>query len=422
MSDDATRLAVFNPGTHPAPKWIAAEAARQGRLFAYATGVGLAETEILAIQKVSARAANRLRQRMLPPEISRAALLRGGALQEVKSLRSIARSDWPAARRSLTARNQIILDKLGRLLDRSPEAAEVLLLPTGTRVDVHRRISLPIVLYTTLPIASHGEAVLRQEAEANPRWANFIGDIATDERSDFDAAELEKARVVLANSSYTAASFRAAGVPSESIRIEPLSVDRERVWISAGIAAPVTRKRASGEVLKLAFVGQIVQRKGLSYLFEALNRLPEGQVELTLVGTDPLGMTDALRAAYPAVRAHFTGPMPQGRVWKLLSDSHVMVFPSLLEGFGNVILEALAVGCPVITTARTGAPDLGIFGNSAVEVSPGDVESLHIAVVDLLANEDYRQWLSNNARSLDVFGGWSGYARRALKAAATALY
>jgi len=68
----------------------------------------------------------------------------------------------------------------------------------------------------------------------------------------------------------------------------------------------------------------------------------------------------------------------------LLSSAAVFVYPSLYEGFGLPVLEAMACGAPVVTSNRSSLPE--IVGNAAISVDPYDVSALAEAITHLLAN------------------------------------
>ncbi len=113
--------------------------------------------------------------------------------------------------------------------------------------------------------------------------------------------------------------------------------------------------------LKIIFVGQPCQRKGLELLFKALMRFPQEHFSLVVVGR---GIIDyELIDHYSQVlNFEFRKDISEKEKGALLANSDVLVLPSYSEGFGHVLLEALTLGTPVITTNNTGASD--IFDNS----------------------------------------------------------
>ncbi|WP_349269653.1 glycosyltransferase family 4 protein [Mycolicibacterium parafortuitum] len=274
--------------------------------------------------------------------------------------------------------------------------------------------NIPYVIYTPLPHSSYCAGVFQVEAEENPQWAPYIGYVFDQFEAEDAAREATGASAVLANSGFAGDSFK-EWVPPSRIAVVPLSLDAHTVRRSIGISPP--NRRARDEKFKLVYAGMITQRKGLSYLVEAVNSsVHRGQIELTLIGSDQWGMGAALRRAFPRVDINICRPMSQALLWRELAQHHAFVFPTLLDGFGNAMLEALACGLPIIATDRCGAPDLGIFGEAGMQVAVSSSASIRHALDTLYEDEDRRAEMAAAASRLPIFDGWSGYASRAIGA------
>ena len=139
--------------------------------------------------------------------------------------------------------------------------------------------------------------------------------------------------------------------------------------------APKENGTASSPKLRVLFVGSLGQRKGLSYLFAACRQV-KGAVSLTVIGRKPEEPCPALDRELESIRWIPSCPHPE--ILAEMAAHDVFVFPSLFEGFGLVLLEAMAMGLPVITTAHTAGPEnvrlspLGIdstYGMSATRYS-----------------------------------------------------
>lgn len=133
--------------------------------------------------------------------------------------------------------------------------------------------------------------------------------------------------------------------------------------------------------LKLLFVGGLSQRKGIADLFDAVDRIGN-RVELTVVGRKTGGSCPALDAALAKHR--WIETMPHAQVLKTMREHDVLVFPSLFEGFGLVITEAMAQGTPVITTDRTAGPDVITNGHDGWFTAAGSVDELQASIEKLL--------------------------------------
>jgi alpha-1,3-rhamnosyl/mannosyltransferase len=144
------------------------------------------------------------------------------------------------------------------------------------------------------------------------------------------------------------------GLPAERVTVVPNAVDR--VFTPAGEAA-------AGEYV-LA-VGTLEPRKNLPRLAEAAARLG---VELRVVGTRGWG-----RVAVPG-SVRLLGEVPDAELAALYRGARCLAYPSLYEGFGLPVLEAMACGCPVVTSAGGACEE--VAGGAAVLVDPLDVASI----------------------------------------------
>ena len=106
--------------------------------------------------------------------------------------------------------------------------------------------------------------------------------------------------------------------------------------------------------LKVLYVGSLGQRKGLSYGLEAVAALGE-QVSLTLIGRPTASDCKPLIKALD--RHQWIASLPHAQILEQMRQHDVLLFPTLFDGFGLVITEALSQGLPVITTAHSGAPE-----------------------------------------------------------------
>jgi len=132
----------------------------------------------------------------------------------------------------------------------------------------------------------------------------------------------------------------------------------------------------------LLFVGTLCQRKGIKYLLDALDLLPKGSVELTVCGraVDNLELFKNRRAV-----VHVRPSISASGLLDAYQSSDLFVFPSLAEGFAQVLLEAMACGLPIISTTRTAAPDLIRDGREGLIIEPRDVLAVTRAVEYFLA-------------------------------------
>lgn len=186
---------------------------------------------------------------------------------------------------------------------------------------------------------------------------------------------------------------------SEAVRaelIEFLGVAAERVvTVPLGVTpmdggdAEAGRRHAGHDRYVLA-VGTVEPRKDLPGLVRAIDHLAAGGLDLPLVHVGPDGWgTEALEAALETMQrpelVHRMGRVADDALRDLYAGAHVVAYPSVYEGFGLPVLEAMSAGVPVVST-RIGAIE-EVAGGAARLVPVGDVEAL-AAAIDVVWNDD----------------------------------
>ncbi len=149
----------------------------------------------------------------------------------------------------------------------------------------------------------------------------------------------------------------------------------------------------------ILFVGSGFRRKGLSGLIKAMALLKEKKVKLLIVGNDRkrpyLRLVKRLELADKVV---FTGGSRE--TYKFYAAANIFVFPTLYEPFGNVCLEALSSGLPLIVSRSSGAAEIITGGEEGFLLdNPGDPEEI-ARKIKMVFDEETRERLSKNARSL----------------------
>ncbi|AWM34215.1 glycosyltransferase family 4 protein [Hymenobacter nivis] len=235
---------------------------------------------------------------------------------------------------------------------------------------------LGLTCFYDLPIGYWRAArrLLAPERERWPAWAPTLEGFG-----DSDAKLARKDEELrLADRIFVASKFTANTLCDYSGPLAPIEV------IPYGFPAvgePRTYSAPTGRPLKLLFVGSLSQRKGVANLFAAVAALAP-HVELTVVGHKAGGPCPALDAALAL--HHWIPSLPHAEVLRLMRAHDVLAFPSLFEGFGLVISEAMSQGTPVITTDRTAGPDLIEHGHSGWLVEAGSTDALQAALANLL--------------------------------------
>lgn len=259
----------------------------------------------------------------------------------------------------------------------------------------------PRILFQLHPHPASVRAILQQELARHPECRTSLKkewELALTQK-DFSRL-IEETKMPdhwLVASSFTKQTLVENGVPGERVRVIPYGTDLQRF-------SPGTRKPA--HPLRLLFCGTICQRKGIAYLLEALDLLPCGSAELTVCGriVDDLSVFQNRRV--PArVRPFLTS----GELLDAYRSSDVFVLPSLAEGFGHVLLEAMACGLPIISTTRTAAPDLICHGQQGFVTEPGNAGELARCIEHFLRDPSCVTTMGEAARKRAEYFTWERF-------------
>lgn len=154
---------------------------------------------------------------------------------------------------------------------------------------------------------------------------------------------------------------------------------------------------ADSRTILMVYVGRIAKEKNIEMLIDAINLLPSNEdVRLVLVGDGPL------RAGLEhdsGSRIIFAGYRKGEDLAATIASADIMVFPSLTETFGNVVLEGMACGLPVIAFDAPGPGDIIRDGCTGRVVKPISPQALCDAIMELLRHPEQRETMANQALS-----------------------
>lgn len=192
---------------------------------------------------------------------------------------------------------------------------------------------------------TEAKKILGEEQRLHPEWADSIDNLIF-------PAEYEKrleqepfeASYIFAASQFTRQSLINAGVNEEKIKYLPLCFN------TSAISCDAEYKSIENRPLKVLYCGTVTQRKGIKYLLDTFRKIPKSTAELHIIG----GIQGSGKAfeSYKDVYTYH-GAIPQNVLFERYQEFDILALPTVFEGFGLVIPEAMAAGLPVITTQNS---------------------------------------------------------------------
>jgi glycosyltransferase involved in cell wall biosynthesis len=168
----------------------------------------------------------------------------------------------------------------------------------------------------------------------------------------------------------------------------------------------------------ILFLGRINWKKGLDRLIPALTAIPEAH--LAIVGNDEDGLLPELEALVERHGLHgrvsfLARAVDRADRDRLMTVAKVFALPSYSENFGNTVLEAMALGCPVLVTPEVGAAEI-VRESGGGRVVPGDPTVFGRALRELIDDPDRAEIGARGRRFVTEHLGWANVAQRMEKA------
>ena len=294
--------------------------------------------------------------------------------------------------------------------------------------------TLALANYTPLPVSGAGvrdaavfhASVLVRHPPSRPRLTATLHDL-----TGFLMPELHSAANLRAEGSFAELARRADGLiaVSQSTRndaVRLLGIDAAKITvIHSGVAAAffecdretveAVRQRYALQRPFVLFVGTIEPRKNLDVLLDAFAALPaDVRAEFDLAVAGPIGwQSEATEGRLRSARgARYLGYIPEPDLAPLTAAATVFAYPSLYEGFGFPVAQAMAAGVPVVTSNVSSLPE--VAGDAALLVDPRSQEELRSALLRLLADPDLRTRLAAAGRARAEGFRWERCAAQSL--------
>ena len=230
--------------------------------------------------------------------------------------------------------------------------------------------------------ALYHEQLEAEEEEIWPHWSKSLRtplyqSSIFEQWREIQFREWELADTIVVNSEYSKRAIASVAPKIQpKLQIIPLTVNLNPYFLKQRV-----RHFPSSGALKVLFVGRVNLCKGIPYLLQAFAYLDRKIAQLKVVGS-----IDIKREAIAPYqdRVHFQGPVPHGQMPQIYHDADLLIFPTISDGFGAVMLEAMATGLPVIATDNCG--DLVEDGVNGYRIPIRESEAI-VAKIDHLRQQ-----------------------------------
>lgn len=212
--------------------------------------------------------------------------------------------------------------------------------------------------------------------------------------------EIQLSNYFLVASNMVKRSMMFSGITENQIFMAPYGVDSQKF--------NYIPKHEIDKPLKLIYVGQISYRKGIHHLLKVIRTFPENSIEIFLAGD--YNEKNPLFLQYKEYNnIHFLGFITRDILSQYYQKADVFVFPTIGEGYGLVILEALSCGLPCIVSDLAGGNDAIINGYNGFEFKAGDDNDLKQKIQWFLDHPNSLPQLSKNSRESIQKQTWNLY-------------
>lgn len=224
--------------------------------------------------------------------------------------------------------------------------------------------------------------------------------------------EYNQTDYIMTLSDFSYQSFIRQGISPKKVLKTPCGIDVDffRRPFIPGIDKPQSFLSTTKN-FRVIFVGMISLRKGIPYLIEAWNKLnlPESSTELILVGNIQKDMYQVLKKLELKKNINFFGSCNRNDLKKLYQESNVFVLPSVEDGFGMVIGEAMASGLPVICSKNTGANEIIQDNQHGFLVQAQNFEALAEKILWCYQNPDLSKEMGALGKKRILDFSWDSY-------------
>ena len=214
--------------------------------------------------------------------------------------------------------------------------------------------------------------------------------------------EYENADIILTPSNFVKKTFEKFNI--SKAKVLNYGVNTESFFKDSNI-------KKSQKYFDILFIGQISLRKGLHYLIDAFHKFKHPNKRLHIVGSHTLDK-DFFENKIKGDNIIYYGHVDYLKLNNIVNKSHILVLPSIEDGFGLVVLFAIAAGCPVIASVNTGASEFAVNNKCGFSVPIRDANAITDKLEVLAENKNLLHEFSNNAENCITNSTWSNYVDR----------
>ncbi|MBD3414374.1 MAG: glycosyltransferase [Candidatus Aminicenantes bacterium] len=213
--------------------------------------------------------------------------------------------------------------------------------------------------------------------------------------------------------------IRSYCIPHSQVKVIPLGISSH--------SAPPTNSSETQKILRkyriqslyLLSVGRLNPRKNLSALVKAFSLLKEKinlPHKLVITGSQDFNSQKVIRTIKKTPYSRdvlFTGLVSDQELWGLYKNADIFVYPSLFEGVGLPVLEAMSLGLPVVTSNSSSLKETA--GDAAILINPSDPQEISQAIERLITDPALKNTYAEKGKQHSNKFSWSSTARQTLK-------
>ena len=233
--------------------------------------------------------------------------------------------------------------------------------------------------------------ILEEEKLFQPNWNLSSLEFTSEDKCRLKDDEIFFSDEVIVASKFTAESLKLYNKKKIIVNVIPY-----------GVACPekkIINTREKNTKFKILFVGRPILSKGIQYVIKSMSFL-DFNWEIEIAGSipeKPFQISKNLDIFFKSPNVKFLGQLNQTELFNKMQKSHVLLLPSLYEGFGLVLSEALSCGLPIITTENTGGKDFVKENNNGFITPIRDTSKTVEILYKLYEDEEFRKFISENS-------------------------